>query len=104
MELKRTRALALLVVIPLLTGVGYLELRGSADAGTVGDPHARELVNQKCTACHGMSSVTGTTKYYEDWEDTVFRMQEYAQGKPSSFTEDEAYTMIDYLADNYGTK
>ncbi|HIH45033.1 MAG TPA: hypothetical protein HA257_08185 [Candidatus Methanoperedenaceae archaeon] len=103
MALKRSRAFALLVGLSLITGLGYSQFGGSANTGT-GDPHARELVNQKCTACHGMSSVTGTAKYYEDWEDTRFRMQEYAQGKPSSFTEDEAYAMIDYLTDNYGVK
>ena len=60
-----------------------------------GDPKAKALFEEKCSACHALSRPLGKTKDRDGWEKTVTRMQK-ANGCP--ITDAEAKEIVDYLA------
>ena len=63
---------------------------------TAGDGEA--LLQERCTACHGLERTTSELKTWEQWEQTVDRMID----KGGQLDEQESTTLIDYLAATYG--
>lgn len=56
------------------------------------------LLQDRCTACHGLSRVTQAQKTREQWEQTVTRMV----GKGAQLNAGEQATLIEYLTETYG--
>jgi len=56
------------------------------------------LLQERCTACHGLSRVTREQKTRDEWEQTVTRMV----GKGAQLNADEQAALIEYLAETYG--
>jgi cytochrome c5 len=56
------------------------------------------LLEERCTACHGLDRTTSARKTREDWEKTVVRMV----SKGAQLSEDEQAILIDYLTQTYG--
>ena len=56
------------------------------------------LLQERCTACHGLSQVTREQKTREKWEQTVTRMV----GKGAQLNAGEQAALIEYLAETYG--
>ncbi len=61
---------------------------------------AKALFEGKCSRCHSIERPKSKKKTEEAWKTTVMRMKN-VNGCP--ITDDEAKTIIDYLADNYGS-
>lgn len=59
---------------------------------------AAALVEERCTDCHGLSTVTNASYTEEEWASTVARMI----GLGADLNDQEAELVIQYLADNYG--
>jgi cytochrome c5 len=63
-----------------------------------GDLSGEELLQARCTQCHGLDVVETASKTESEWEDTVQRMI----AKGARLTEAEAQTLVEYLAETYG--
>jgi cytochrome c5 len=59
-----------------------------------GNPKAKALFEEKCSACHALSRPLGKNKDRDGWAKTVIRMQK-VNGCP--ITDAEAKEIIDYL-------
>jgi len=57
-----------------------------------------ELLEARCTACHGLAQVTSATKTEAEWLSTVDRMI----GMGATLNEAEKGTLVSYLAEMYG--
>ena len=55
-----------------------------------------QLLQDRCTACHGLDLVEEAQKTREEWNLTVFRMV----GKGTRLNEDEQAALVEYLAEN----
>lgn len=60
---------------------------------------AKALFETKCSICHKADRATSKKKTQEDWTKTVTRMKGKKEGLISN---DDAKTIINYLATNYG--
>jgi mono/diheme cytochrome c family protein len=63
-----------------------------------GDLNGEELLQARCTRCHGLDPVEAGSKSQAEWESTVERMR----GKGAELTDAEAQVLVDYLAETYG--
>ena len=57
-----------------------------------------ELLEARCTDCHGLAQVTSATKTEAEWLSTVDRMI----GLGATLNEAEKDTLVSYLAEMYG--
>ncbi len=57
-----------------------------------------ELLQERCTSCHGLGRVEGETHTEAEWDATVERMRGYG----AELTDEEAQTLVEYLVENYG--
>jgi hypothetical protein len=62
------------------------------------EPEGRVVLEERCTACHGLGRVESARKSREEWVTTVERMVGYG----AQLSEDEESVLIDYLAETYG--
>lgn len=67
----------------------------SVPAVSVGDPAAKALFEAKCSLCHSLNRPLRKSRERRWWVETVTRMQ---QGNGCPITDEEARTIIDYLA------
>ena len=58
----------------------------------------KELVESRCTLCHGLEKVTGEKRSKEEWENTVKNMVE----RGMSATPEEIKTMTSYFTSQFG--
>lgn len=56
------------------------------------------LLEQRCTACHGLARVESARKDRSDWERTVVRMV----NKGAQLSKEEQEILIIYLTESYG--
>ena len=102
---KRSVIIALVVVGVVLLGLA-VACGGGADEPSApppteestGDLGGEELVESRCTRCHGLETVTGAAKPPQQWESTVDRMI----AKGAELTDAEAQVLVDYLSETYG--
>jgi cytochrome c2 len=88
-----------LVALAVSCGGGAEEASAPPPAEeSTGDPSGEELVEARCTRCHGLETTTGAAKTPPQWESTVDRMI----AKGAELTDAEAQILVDYLAENYG--
>ena len=66
--------------------------------GPSGDLTGEELLEARCTGCHGLDQVKSASKTESEWEATVERMR----GKGAELSDAEAETLVDYLTETYG--
>lgn len=99
-------------VIPVLVAIGVVLLGLAVACGggaeepsapppteeSTGDLSGEELVEARCTRCHGLETTTGAAKTPPQWESTVDRMI----AKGAELTDAEAQVLVDYLAETYG--
>lgn len=62
------------------------------------DLSGEELLQARCTQCHGLDRVEAASKTEAEWEDTVERMI----GLGAELTDAETQTLVEYLAETYG--
>jgi len=63
------------------------------------DEQAKVLFETKCSTCHKVDKATSQKKSATDWNKTVMRMKNV---RGAAVTDEEARTIIDYLAKFYG--
>lgn len=85
-----------LVILAMLAACGGVQ-EPAADTPPAG-PTGEELVQDRCTGCHGLERTTSASKTQQEWEATVARMR----GLGAELTDAEAQTVVDYLAETYG--
>jgi len=90
--MRKFNGLSLVVAFALVAGVWALPARAQEDGG-------KGLFEQKCSVCHAADRAKAKKKDRAGWEKTVLRMKN-VNGCP--ITDDEAKTIIDYLAKTYG--
>jgi cytochrome c5 len=61
-------------------------------------PEGQVLLEERCTACHGLDRVANVQKSREEWEATVDRMVGYG----AELSESERTILLDYLVETYG--
>jgi cytochrome c5 len=84
----------------LLLAAGVWLVSGSAAYGA--ERFAEDgqgLFEQKCGTCHTASRSTSQQKTAREWQRTVSRMKNV---HGASITDDEAKTIVEYLAKNHG--
>lgn len=91
LPLKRV-SLKHLMVFVVVVSVAVLGACGG------GGKDAAVLLEERCTGCHGLDTVTSQSKTASEWEITVANMVE----KGANLTEAEQETLVDYLAETYG--
>lgn len=64
------------------------------------DGPGKRLVQEVCTGCHGLESVTSQRASKQGWQDTV----DYMIQRGATAKEDEIKTMVEYLAKNFAAK
>lgn len=57
-----------------------------------------ELLQERCTSCHGLDRVERESYSQAEWDASVERMRGYG----AELTDDEAQTLVEYLVENYG--
>lgn len=73
----------------------------TAPPETTAEPAESEVqavLEESCTACHGLDRVEQAQKSQEEWVTTVARMVGYG----AQLSEDEMTALVDYLAEMYG--
>jgi len=57
-----------------------------------------ELLEARCTKCHGLEQVQAEGRTLDEWEEEVEHMRELG----AELTDAEAQTLVEYLAETYG--
>ena len=96
-EVTKTDAAVQPVAPPAATGAE------TKAAGTAPTGDAKQLVEDRCTQCHGIDKVEKEKADAEGWGKTVAQMQKNAEKmKKTPITDDEAAKIKEYLAATYG--
>ena len=103
---KRT-ALKLLAASALIA-LPFFYAAGQSDTAKPGTPDpaatklpagpGKELVLKKCTSCHSVQSIISKRNSADDWAQVVSQMI----GRGATVSDDDADTIVDYLATNFG--
>jgi len=70
----------------------------AADANLLPDGPGKDVVLKKCTSCHSIRNVIASRRTADDWAQEVTKMV----GRGATISDDEADTIINYLADHFG--
>jgi competence protein ComEA len=70
----------------------------AADANLLPDGPGKDLVLKKCTSCHNTRNVIASSRTADDWAQEVSKMV----GRGATISDDEADTIVNYLADHFG--
>ena len=70
----------------------------AADANLLPDGPGKEVVLKKCTTCHSIRNVIGSRRTADDWAQEVSKMV----GRGATISDDEADTIVNYMADHFG--
>jgi len=87
-----------MVVVVLVVLTSSLYPAGAEEGGGIADGKA--LYEERCTPCHSTKRIERMKKSRERWKNTVMRMREK---DPHRIGIEEAETIVDYLAENFGT-
>ena len=71
---------------------------GGESASPEPEINAKALVEDRCTQCHGLSTITDAKKTPEQWEMTVSNMVQ----KGARLNDAEQAAVVAYLAETYG--
>ena len=98
--MTRTRLVVGSVVLLLVLGLVLAACGGAEEpASDAGDEtlDGKALVEERCTLCHGLETVTGAKKSPDGWASNVERMI----GKGAKLNAAEKGAVIEYLAEAY---
>ena len=70
----------------------------SADANLLPDEPGKDVVLKKCQSCHSIRTVISRHGTADDWAQEVSKMI----SRGASISDDEAETIVDYLAAHFG--
>jgi FlaA1/EpsC-like NDP-sugar epimerase len=102
-----TRKTVLFLILAGLVIAGLAVACGGAQEEPAAPPPAEEpaaglsgeeLLQARCTQCHGLDPVEAASKTEAEWESTVERMI----SKGAELTDAEAQILVDHLAETYG--
>jgi hypothetical protein len=62
------------------------------------DKSPEELVEERCSECHALTTVKVARKTHDEWEATVERMVELG----ARLSDQQAEEVVDYLSETYG--
>ena len=96
----KTKALLGATLFLLLLGLVLAACAGAQESG--GDPapadlDGKALVEERCTQCHNLETVTSAKKSRDAWQSTVERMI----GKGAELNDAETTVVVDYLTEAY---
>jgi competence ComEA-like helix-hairpin-helix protein len=84
----------------LCAGFPIALLLSSANAQDLPEGTGKRLVQEICSGCHGLDSVTSQRATRQGWADTI----DYMIQRGATAKDDEIKLMTDYLAKNFGAK
>lgn len=91
-----------LVTLPFLVAAAQTDNAkpgpSPADANLLPDGPGKDLVLKKCTSCHSIRNVIASRRTADDWAQEVSKMV----GRGATISDDEADTIVNYLADHFG--
>ena len=95
--MTRTRIVLGSVVLLLVLGLFLAACGGAEEPRQGAERDGKALVEERCTQCHALSTVTGAKYSRDGWQSTVERMI----GKGARLNDVEKAAVIDYLAEAY---
>ena len=95
----KTRLLVSLAVVLLVLGIVLAACGGAQEpaSGSGAELDGKTLVEERCTKCHSLETVTGAKKSPDGWQSNVERMI----GHGAQLDEAEKAAVIDYLSETY---
>jgi hypothetical protein len=91
--------LVALVIVCLAVACGGAQEEPTAPPGeSGGDLSGEELLEARCTQCHGLDRVEAVSQTEAEWKDTVESMIDLG----AELTDAEAETLVQYLTETYG--
>lgn len=98
MRLNKTLLALIMVCILAVSAV-------TACGGASGEPteesvsiDGETLLEERCTQCHGLDTVTSAQMTRAEWEETVIDMV----NRGAQLNDEEQTVLVDYLAETYG--
>lgn len=95
-------AVSAVIAVPLFFAAGQSETSrpASPDSAAAKLPNGpgKELVEKKCTSCHSVQNIVSKRNSADDWAQVVSQMI----GRGATISDDDADTIVDYLATNFG--
>jgi cytochrome c5 len=88
---------SVLLLITLLAACGDRNQQQDEGQSAPETLDGKALVEERCTKCHDLETVTGTSKTKEEWKTTVERMV----SKGADLSTEEQTAVIEYLAETY---
>ena len=95
--MTKTRILLGSMLLLVLLGTVLAACSGAQEPAAGSDLDGKALVEERCTQCHNLQTVTGTAKSRDGWQSTVERMI----GKGAKLNDAEKAAVIDYLSEAY---
>ena len=93
--MTRTRLVVGSVLLLLVLGLVLAACGGAQEPA--GDLDGEALVQERCTQCHALSTVTGAQKSRDGWQSTVESMI----AKGAQLNDAETAAVVDYLTEAY---
>ena len=93
--MTRTRIVLGSTVLLLLLGLVLTACGGAEEPAS--DLDGKALVEERCTQCHNLQTVTSAKKSADGWQSNVERMI----GKGAQLNDVEKAAVIDYLSEAY---
>ncbi len=98
----RLLAASALIALPLFYAAGQSDTTKPAApdpaVAKLPDGPGRELVVKKCASCHSVQNIVSKRNSADDWAQVVSQMI----GRGATISDDDADTIVDYLAANFG--
>lgn len=95
-------AASAVVALPLWFAAGQTQPPNAANTTAAGktlpDGPGKQLVLKNCQSCHSLERVTSKRGNADDWAQTVSQMI----GRGANLSDDDADTVVQYLADHFG--
>jgi competence protein ComEA len=95
-------AAAGLIAVPVFSASGQAgnssAPAGATEASSLPDGPGKQIIQKSCLVCHGVSNITGQHASESDWSNTVSDMI----GKGADISDDDANTLVKYLAAHFG--
>jgi competence protein ComEA len=95
-------AVSVVIALPFIyaTGQSNSAKPGTPDPAIAKLPNGpgKELIVKKCTSCHSVQSIVSKRNSADDWAQVVSQMI----GRGATISDDDADTIVDYLATNFG--
>ena len=95
--MTKTRIPLATTLLLLVLGLLLTACAGGKEPAAGSDLDGKALVEERCTLCHNLQTVTAAKKSADAWQSTVERMI----GKGAQLNDAEKAAVIDYLSEAY---